>query len=165
MSTKKKAGLAVFALVAIALLAVGGYEYRQSRTPQTCGFCQRPLQERLWVIAEIDGDRRRVCCPQCAVSESRQERKPVRLLMVHDYTTGRELDPKETWYVNESRAMACSHDAMRLDEMKHTETLTFDRCAPGAFAFAKKEDAQAFIGQNGGQLLDLGQLLGEASND
>jgi nitrous oxide reductase accessory protein NosL len=40
--------------------------------------------------------------------------------------------------------------------------VTFDRCSPGAFAFARKEDAQAFIAQNGGQLLSLEQLLGEA---
>lgn len=162
MSTQKKAGLAVFALVLIGLLAVGGYEWKQSRTSQACGFCQRPLHERLWVIAEIDGDRRRVCCPQCAVSESRQEHKPVRLVMVHDYASGKELDPKQAWYVNESRAVACSHDGMRMDEMKHSETLAFDRCSPGAFAFANKQDAEAFIAQNGGQLLKLEQLLGEA---
>ena len=162
MSAQNKAGLAVFVVVLLALLAVGGYEWKQSQTPQACGFCQRPLHDRLWVIAEIDGDRRRVCCPQCAVSESRQEHKPVRLIMVHDYTSGKELDPKHAWYVNQSRAVACSHDGMRMDEMKHTETMTFDRCSPGAFAFARKEDAQAFIAQNGGQLLSLEQLFGEA---
>ena len=162
MSAQHKAGLSVFALIVAGLLAVGGYEWKQSRTPQACGFCQRPLHDRLWVLAEIDGDRRRVCCPQCAVSESRQEHKPVRLIMVHDYTSGKELDPKHAWYVNQSRAVACSHDGMRMDEMKHTETMTFDRCSPGAFAFARKEDAQAFIAQNGGQLLSLEQLFGEA---
>jgi len=162
MSAPSKVGLAVFVLVLLALLAVGGYEWKQSRTPQACGFCQRPLHDRLWVLAEIDGDRRRVCCPQCAVSESRQEHKPVRLIMVHDYTSGKELDPKHAWYVNQSRAVACSHDGMRMDEMKHTETVTFDRCSPGAFAFARKEDAQAFIAQNSGQLLSLEQLFGEA---
>jgi hypothetical protein len=162
MSAHNKAGLAVFSLVLLGILAVGGYEWKQSRTPQVCGFCQRPLHDKLWVTAEIDGDRRQVCCPQCAVTEGRQEHKPVRLIMVHDYVSGRELDPKEAWYVNESRAIACSHDSMRMDEMKHSDTLAFDRCSPGAFAFAKKEDAQAFIAQNSGQLLSLEQLLGEA---
>jgi hypothetical protein len=51
---------------------------------------------------------------------------------------------------------------MRMDEMKHGEDLAFDRCSPGAFAFAKKEDAEAFIAQNGGQILSMEQLLGEA---
>jgi hypothetical protein len=161
MSTQKKAGLAIFSLVVLALLAVGGYEWKQSRTPEACGFCQRPLHEKLWVVAEVGGERRRVCCPQCAVSESRQEHKPVRLVMVHDYVSGRELDPQQAWYVNGSRAIACSHDGMRMDEMKHSEALAFDRCSPGAFAFAKKDDAISFIARNGGQLQSLQQLLGE----
>lgn len=162
MSAQKKAGLAIFTLIVLALLAVGGYEWKQSRTPEACGFCQRPLHDKLWVIAEIDGQRRRVCCPQCAVSESRQEQKPVRLVMVHDYVSGREIDPQQAWYVNGSRAIACSHDGMRMDEMKHGESLAFDRCSPGAFAFAKKDDAISFIARNGGQLQSLQQLLGEA---
>jgi hypothetical protein len=162
MSTQKKAGLAIFSLVVLALLAVGGYEWKQSRTPEVCGFCQRPLHEKLWAVAEIGGQRRRVCCPQCAVSESRQEHKPVRLIMVHDYVSGRELDPQQAWYVNGSRAIACSHDGMRMDEMKHSEALAFDRCSPGAFAFARKDEAEKFIVDNGGQLLRLEQLLGEA---
>ena len=161
MSTQKKAGLALFSLIVVGLLAVGVYEWQQSRTPQACGFCQRPLREKLWVIAEIGGERRRVCCPQCAVSESRQEQKPVRLVMVHDYVSGKEIDPQQAWYVNESRAIACSHEGMHMDEMKHSETLAFDRCSPGAFAFAKEEDAKQFITMNGGQLLRLEQLLAE----
>lgn len=161
MSTQKKAGLAIFSLIVVGLLALGGYEWQQSRAPQACGFCQRPLHEKLWVLAEIGDERRHVCCPQCAVSESRQEHKPVRLIMVHDYVSGREIDPHQAWYVNESRAIACSHDGMRMDEMKHSEALAFDRCSPGAFAFATEEDAKQFIAQNGGQLLRLQQLLAE----
>lgn len=161
MSTQKKAGIAVFTVVVIAMLAVGGYEWNQSRNPQVCGFCRRPLQDKLWVLAEVGGQRRRVCCPQCAVSEARQEQRAVRLIMVHDYISGREIDPQQAWYVNGSRAVACSHDGMRMDEMKRSEALAFDRCSPGAFAFAKKEDAQVFVTQNGGQLLTLEQLLGE----
>ncbi len=159
MSTQKKAGLVIFSLVVLGLLAVGGYEWKQSQSPRVCGFCQRPLHEKLRVVAEIGGQRRDVCCPQCAVSEARQEHRPVRLILVHDYASGRELNPKQAWYVNGSRAVACSHVATRMDEMKHTETLAFDRCSPGAFAFARKEDAEAFISHNGGQVLRLEQLL------
>jgi hypothetical protein len=160
MSARKKTGLAVLGLVVLAMLALGGYEFREFRTPKECGFCRRPLQEKLRVVVEIGGQRREACCPQCAVSESRQEHKFVRLIAVRDYTTGHDLDPKQAWYVNGSRAMACSHDRMHMDEMKHTEVLAFDRCAPGAFAFAKKEDAEAFIAHNGGQILSMEQLLG-----
>ena len=162
MSAQKKTGLAVLSLIVLGMLALGWYEYRDFRTPKECGFCRRPLQERLRVVVEMDGKRRDVCCPQCAVSESRQEHKPVRLITVRDYSTGNKLDPKQAWYVNESRAVACSHDGMHMDEMKHTEALAFDRCSPGAFAFAKKEDAELFVSQNGGNILTMEQLFEDA---
>lgn len=163
MSAQKKTGLVVLGLIVLAMLGLGSYEVRELRAPKECGFCRRPLQERLRVVAEIDGKRRQVCCPQCAVSEARQERKPVKLITVRDYTTGRDLDPSQAWYVNESSAIACSHGAMRTDEMKQTEALAFDRCSPGAFAFARKEDAETFVSQNGGHILSMEQLLGQAA--
>jgi hypothetical protein len=162
MSAQMKTGVAVLGLVVLAMLGLGWYEYREFRTPKECGFCQRPLQDKLRVVVEIGGQRREACCPQCAVSESRQEHKPVRFISVRDYSTAKMIDPAQAYYVNQSRAMACSHDGMRMDEMKHGEDLAFDRCSPGAFAFAKKEDAEAFIAQNGGQILSMEQLLGEA---
>ena len=163
MSAQKKTGLVVFGIVVLAMLGLGWYEYREFRTPQSCGFCQRPLQDRLRVVVEIGGQRKEACCPQCAVSESRQEHKAVRFISVRDYSTAKVIDPAQAYYVNQSRALACSHDGMHMDEMKHTEDLAFDRCSPGAFAFAKKEDAEVFIAQNGGQILSMEQLLAEAN--
>jgi hypothetical protein len=164
MSAQKRAGLVVLGLIVVAMLGLGAYEFYEFRHPKECGFCRRPLQERLRVVVEMDGKRRDVCCPQCAVSESRQEHKPVRLITVRDYSTGNKLDPKQAWYVNGSRAIACSHDGMRMDDMKHTEALAFDRCSPGTFAFANKGDAELFVSQNGGHILTLEQLFGEAAS-
>ena len=93
MSAQKKAGLAVFGLVVLAMLGLGWYEYKEFRTPKECGFCQRPLQDKLRVVVEIGGQRREACCPQCAVSESRQEHKPVRFISVRDYSTAKVIDP------------------------------------------------------------------------
>ena len=163
MSAQKKKGLAVLGLAVLGILVLGWYEFREFRTPKQCSFCQRPLQDRLRVVVEIGGQRREACCPQCAVSESRQEHKPVRLISVRDYSTAKVIDPVQAYYVNHSHALACTHDAMHMDEMKHTEELAFDRCSPGAFAFAKKEDAEAFIAQKGGQILSMKQLLGEGN--
>ena len=163
MSAQKRTGLVVLGVVVLAMLGLGLYEYREFRTPKECGFCQRPLQDKLRVVVEIGGQRREACCPQCAVSESRQEHKLVRFISVRDYSTAKVIDPAQAYYVNQSRALACSHDGMHMDEMKHGEDLAFDRCSPGAFAFARKEDAEAFIAQNGGQILSMEQLLGEAT--
>jgi nitrous oxide reductase accessory protein NosL len=45
------------------------------------------------------------------------------------------------------------------DESKHAEHLAFDRCSPGAYAFARRQDAQAFARQNGGVVVQLQELM------
>ncbi len=156
----------IYGVAILAVLAVGaGFAYRsiQHRSNAFCGYCQRPISPKLAVVAEIGGERRHVCCARCAVSESVQETKPVRLISVTDYTTGSRLDPANAWFVDGSRAIACNHDMSRMDESKHMQQLAFDRCSPGTFAFARKADADDFIAQNGGVLLTLGQLKQGAS--
>jgi hypothetical protein len=164
MSTQNRAGVLVLGAIVLALLGLGWFEFNDSRHPKACEFCRRPLQDKLRAVVEMNGQRRDVCCPQCAVSESRQERKPIRLISVRDFSSGKNIDPKQAWYVNESHALACTHDGMPMNEMKHSETLAFDRCSPGAFAFANKQDAELFVTQNGGHILTMEQLLAGASS-
>lgn len=159
MSTQKKAGILVLSLIVVAMLGLGWYEVRSLRNPQECGFCRRPLDDRLRTVVEIDGTRKQVCCPRCAVTESRQQHKPIRLVTVRDFSTKKEIDPQKAWFVSGSHAFACTHDGMRMDEMKQPEALAFDRCSPGTFAFAKKEDAELFVNQNGGRIETVEQLL------
>lgn len=142
-------------------LAFGSYTLVTRSQEKECGLCRRPLRRELAVTAEIGGARRRVCCPRCAITEGNQQKKSVRLIQVRDYPTGNALDPAKAFYVDGSRAMACDHDAMMMDESKHGASLTFDRCSPGTFAFARKQDADAFVAQNGGAMLTLEQLMSE----
>ena len=159
MSAQKKTGIVVLALVVLAMLGIGWHEFKSVDKVNECGFCRRPINERLRTVVEISGTRKQVCCPRCAVTESRQEHKPIRLITVRDYSTGKDIDPKQAWYVSDSHALACTHDSMRMDEMKQSETLAFDRCSPGTFAFANKEDAELFINQHSGRLQTMEDLL------
>jgi len=159
MSTQKKTGLVVLGLIVLGLAGLGAYEFHSLGIVKECGFCRRPIDERLRTVVEMDGVRRQVCCPRCAVTEFHQERKPIRLVSVRDYSAAKDIDPQRAWFVTESQAFACAHDGMRVDEMKQSETLAFDRCSPGAFAFAKQEDAELFVNQHGGRVLTIEQLL------
>jgi nitrous oxide reductase accessory protein NosL len=114
------------------------------------------------VTAEIAGHKKQVCCARCAVTEANQEHKPVRLLEAHDYSTGKTIDPTKAFYVDDSRAIACTHDMARMDQSKHSDRLAFDRCSPGAFTFEKRIDAEAFIRENGGVLLSYPELMAQA---
>jgi hypothetical protein len=148
-------------LIAAGAVIYGWFRYVSHPNPVACSYCMRPLHANLRVTAEIAGKRAQVCCARCAISEANQEHKPLHLIEVHDYSTGKAVTPERAWFVEGSRAMACDHDAMRMDEMKQTQELAYDRCSPGTFSFANKSDADAFVATNGGTVLSFAQLMSE----
>ncbi len=156
---RKVSMAAVGLLVVVAGLLIAGQWSVHRRSEEVCGICARHINPQAGVIAEIGGVRHHVCCAHCAVTEGLQERKPVRLIEVTDFSTGRKLDPSRAWYVDGSRIVACVHDMTRLNEMKQVEKTAFDRCSPGTFAFASREEADAFAGKNGGAVLNLEKML------
>ncbi len=156
---RKASYAALVLLVVVGGLLILGEWRLQRKSEELCGICQRHIHKQAGVIAEIGGKRHQVCCAHCAITEGFQEHKPVKLIEVTDYNSGRKLDPLHAWYVDGSRIVACTHDMTRVDEMKRVETTTFDRCSPGTFAFATHEDADLFAANNGGVVRSLGEML------
>lgn len=154
--------------IAIAVLAMLGaiftaYRITSSRQQAFCGFCHRAIHAQTEVIAEIDGRRRHACCARCAITESYQERKPLRLIAVTDYVSGRKLDPQQAYFVDGSQKVLCAHDMTMLGESKQTYQMTYDRCFPGTYAFSRLEDAQVFAHDNGGTVVQLQTLMQEVA--
>ena len=149
----------------LILMGAGGFKWYKTiatPVPVSCGYCLRPLHANVQVTSEIEGKRAEACCPRCAITEANQEHKSVRLIIVHDYSTGKALKPEEAWYVEGSRVLACDHTAMRMDDMKDMQDMTYDRCSPGTLTFATKQQAQDFTLANGGYAISFGQLMSEA---
>jgi hypothetical protein len=157
--TKRAVITTAIGLVLLGLLGLGYYRMMVKQSEAFCGFCHRPIHAHARVIAEIGGRRRTVCCARCAITEAFQEKKPVRLIEVTDYVSGNTLKPEEAYFVEDSRKTLCDHDAPMFDETKHVEPMTFDRCSPGAYAFARRADAVAFIRENGGVVLQLNEMM------
>jgi hypothetical protein len=158
----KRVLLVSILLIGASLLGYEWFGHVVRPKPVSCGYCMRPLQSNLRVTAEIDGKRAEVCCARCAITEANQKHKNLRLIAVRDHTKGKAIAPEGAWFVENSQAVACNHDAMRMDEMKDTQSLAFDRCSPGTFAFQNKADAEAFIARNGGSVLSYTELMREA---
>ncbi len=158
---KKVSMAAAVAVLILGALFAGGYWIVQRRAQTVCSICQRPIKPDIGVLAEIGGRTKRVCCTRCAITEARQEHASLRMIYVTDYPTKKHIDPQQAWYVEDSRKMACDHDMAVMDMSKHGEQLSFDRCAPGAFAFARQEDANAFVAENGGVVRRLVQMTTE----
>ena len=155
----KRAWIATAVVVVLAGLVAAGYRLMANREETFCGFCHRSIHANTKVIAEIDGRRRTVCCARCAVSEAYQEKKPLRLIAVTDYVSGKSLKPEQAYFVDGSRKVLCAHDEMMVDQNKHMQPMTYDRCFPGTYAFAHRDDAAAFVRENGGTVLQLQKLL------
>ncbi|MFB3916161.1 MAG: hypothetical protein ACE14M_05500 [Terriglobales bacterium] len=156
---KKSTLYGAMTLVLLGAMGFGAYRLIRSRDEMVCGICERHINAQAGVIAEIGNRRRHVCCAHCAVTEGLQEHKPVRLIEVTDYNSGRKLDPARAWYVDGSRIVACTHDMTHTNEMKQVQRTTFDRCSPGTFAFASRAEAEAFAAKNGGAIRSLSEML------
>jgi hypothetical protein len=159
MKMTKRALITIAILAVLAGLVAAGYRLMANRESAFCGFCHRSIYANSKVIAEIDGRRKTVCCARCAISEAYQEKKPVRLIAVTDYVSSKTLDPKQAYFVDGSRKVLCSHDEAIVDESRQTHEMTYDRCFPGTYAFAHREDAEAFVRENGGTVLQLQKLM------
>lgn len=160
MSRGKVTAVILSGLV-VAALALGGYWLLQRTAPDTCRICQRPIHAEARAVIEVDGRQEAVCCARCALTRKQQQHRPVRLLEVTDYVTRSPLRPEAAYYVEGSRIVLCQSHEPVLDESKHPYTRVFDRCVPSLYAFARREEAQAFARQNGGTVRRLPELLQE----
>jgi len=158
----RRIALTVTLLILVGAGVFGWYRIVDHPKPVTCGYCLRPLHANVKVTAEIDGKRVEVCCPRCAITEANQERKPVHLITVHDYSTGKAMSPEGAWYVEGSRVLACDHVGMHMDDMKDAQPMTYDRCSPGTLTFATKQQAEDFTAANDGTAISFAQLMSEA---
>jgi hypothetical protein len=150
----------MFVLLAIGAGLLIAAEWNvHRRSTEVCGICARHINPQAGVIADVGGRRYHVCCAHCAVTQGLQEHKPVRLIEVTEYGTGRKLQPDQAWYVDGSRVVACTHETMRLDEMKQVQQAMFDRCSPGTLAFATRSAAERFAADNGGSVRDMTEML------
>jgi hypothetical protein len=154
--------LAVILLIVAGAATFGWFRFVAHPTPVACGYCSRPLHINSMVTAEIAGKSTQACCARCAISEANQQHKPIRLIEVHDYRTGKGLSPASASFVEGSRVIVCEHDMANMNEHKDMPDMVFDRCSPGTLAFASKQDAGAFVVQNGGTVLSFDQLMSEA---
>ena len=163
MITKRNVILLLSA-IALAGALLGGYWFVLRSQPELCAACQRHISEKSRAIVEVSGKREPVCCVRCGLTIKLQEHKPVRLIEVTDYTSGKSLAPDKAYYVEGSRVMLCEHHVELVDPAKLPYQVVFDRCMPSVFAFATQQEATAFASGNGGAVRTLSQITGEVES-
>jgi len=158
----RRIALAVILLIAVGAAAFGWFKFVAHPNPVACGYCNRPLHANSMITAEIAGKQTQACCARCGISEANQQHKPIRMIEVRDYRTGKGLSPASAWFVEGSRVTVCDHDMSHMGEHKAMPDMVFDRCSPGTLAFASQPEADAFVADNGGSVVSFNQLMSEA---
>ena len=151
----------IIATVILSAVSLGAwYAWRQQR-PEHCELSGRVIHENMRTIVRIDGKTIHACCPRCPITAARQTNAKVEFVRVTDYVSSQPLDPAEAYYVSESRITVCRAPRIKLDEARTPYVQLFDRCGPSLLAFAREDEARAFMAENGGNLKRLPDLMRE----
>jgi len=165
MGTRAKRASFVLSGVFLVVLATGGYWLLQETRPRMCPICERSIHAQARAVVLLNGWRAPVCCIRCGLTHNRQIGKPGPLVEVTEYLSLRPLKPESPFYVEGPRFSLCDpHDSPLLDQTKHPYGRVFDRCEPSTYAFARREDAEAFARENGGVVLTWADLKKEAES-
>lgn len=151
----------VLSILLLAVLVFGGMWLLRRTKPEICPISHRKIHPHSEAVMFANGKESRVCCIRCALTYGRQTGKPVRLVSVNDYVTARKIQPEKAYYVADSKLVLCEVPEPMFIEEKEPFPKVFDRCEPSVFAFDQKEDADAFVTQNGGRLATLEELMKE----
>ncbi len=158
---KSKLATAFLSIVVLCAIGGGGFWLLQKTKPDECRICQRAIHAASRAVIEENGLREPVCCARCALTLANQKRRPIHFVEVTDYNTRKPLAPKDAFYVEGSRILLCESHEPLIDQTKRAEPRVFDRCEPSVYAFARRDEADAFAGANGGVVLSFSKLMKE----
>lgn len=151
--------------VAVLALLGGAWYLVSHRQAQVCPFSGRMIHAQTRALVTIGGKKYETCCVRCAIIEAQQTGKPLRVLQVADFETGKLINPASAWYVESSTVNLCMRMSPAAESPGRESVYTrgFDRCSPSALAFRSEEQARAFMAQHGGALKRLDDFEREAT--
>lgn len=141
------------AVLAICGMSYAAWRYAAERSHRNCRACERPVHEHSRTVGLLDGKRAHYCCPACAISESRQLGKTVKVVELTDHASGKALDPAGAWIVRDSDMNHCLRHTPAISPDKQPMQTLYDRCSPSLLAFASRREADAFARSHGGRVL------------
>jgi len=122
--------------------------------PSTCSLSGRRIHPGMTVRLQVEGRAPgRACCLRCAISYAQQTGKAVRIFSVTDYVSHKTVRPQRAVYVVGSTVKPCAGPLVDVPaNRREASQVSWDRCLPSVIAFAKREDAEEFQRQSGGEI-------------
>ena len=154
MSKRSKALTFIMSSLFLFGMAAGGYWLLRKTQPHICPICQRDIHPRSRAVLLLGKARVAVCCVRCGITHNLQVGKPGELVEVTEYLSNKPMKPDAAFYVEGSQVSHCDpHQGALVDQTKRPYNRIFDRCEPSTYAFARREDADTFMRENGGKVL------------
>lgn len=153
-------------LIAVGVIVAGYTAFhtlRPSRAEE-CYACKRPIHAHSRTVAITNGKARAFCCPACALSEQRQEGKPLEVKELTAFLTGAKLSPDDAYVVKGSDVNMCARAHEIFDADKRVADIHYDRCAPSLLAFSDRSEATEFSRQHGGIVLSFREAAASLSS-
>lgn len=164
-----RARIAIVAAAALVITLAGLIACERYHTlvhgHHQCSLDERPIHPEMKVRVLLEGGTRPSdgCCLRCAINESIQSGKIVRVISVTDYNTHAAIAPEKATYVTGGDVAPCAGPALEPAPGRHgVEMKAWDRCAPSSIAFAREDDARAFQRTHGGRIENWEQVIGQA---
>jgi len=131
----------VLCLLSIGAAVGAADTVENPKSCQQCGIDRVAFAQSRMVVVYADGTNFATCSLHCTVTEMREHKgKQVKSLKVADYVTKELIDVRSaTWVVGGKKPGVMTSLAK--------------------WAFARKEDAQKFVGANGGRLTNFDEAL------
>jgi len=158
--------IGIVALGAVVAVLGSAWYLVSHRQAKICPFSGREIHPQTRALVAIGGKKYETCCVRCAIIEAQQTGKPLEVLKVADFETGKLIDPEKAWYVENSDVNLCMHMAPAAEShgRESVYVRTFDRCSPSVLAFSSEQHARGFIDRHSGALKRLADLERETAS-
>lgn len=154
----------IIGLGLIVAVLGGGWYLTHERPPEYCDLSGRPIHPHMLTVVRVKGKKLYSCCARCALTYQEQTGVHVDVVQVTDYVSGRLIDARTAYFANGSHVEPDCTSGVAREEGRTPYVRMFDRCSPSLVAFARQDQAQAFIAKNGGRLTTLNELENEAKS-
>lgn len=142
----KKLWIALLLLFSLGTICLAAEKVEAPDSCKHCGMDRTKFSHSRMVVTYTDGSSTGTCSINCVVTDMKETKKEVKSFQVADYNSKKLTDAKAaTWVIGGSKKGVMTKTAK--------------------WAFAGKQDAEAFIKANGGTLATFDETLKAAEKD
>ncbi len=148
--------ITVLSLAMIAAVSLVAYHFVSAPPSGACQICERPLHYGVhYELVLKDGTKETACCARCGMHLAIERPGEVKAAWATDLASGEMIAADQAWYVEGGDQEFCTlHSPSVVREPAGVARRAYDRCLPQLVAFRTREQAEAYLAEHGGRVLN-----------